>query len=65
VPKLGEKLKQDSIPLSYTPRKFISHPMNNVFYMIEADHRTHGQAATQRIVAEKVSPMAVFGDTPS
>jgi hypothetical protein len=55
VPKLGEKLKQDSIPLSYTPRKFISHPTDTVFYMIESDHRTHGPAATQRIIAEKVS----------
>jgi len=29
--------------------------MNTVFYMIEADHRTHGPAATQRIITEKVS----------
>ena len=48
-------MKQDSIPLSYTPRKFISHPTDTVFYMIEADHRTYGPAATQRIIAEKVS----------
>jgi splicing factor 3B subunit 3 len=58
-------LKQDSIPLSYTPRKFISHPTDNVFYMIESDHRTHGPAATQRIIAEKVSlaPQAAEGTT--
>jgi hypothetical protein len=35
--------------------------MNNVFYMIEADHRTHGTAATQRIVAEKVSSRFFIG----
>jgi splicing factor 3B subunit 3 len=36
VPKLGTKIKQDSIPLSYTPRKFITYPGNQYFYMIES-----------------------------
>lgn len=50
IPKLGQKLKQDSIPLSYTPRKFITHPTNHYFYMIEGDHRVLGQDA----IAKKV-----------
>lgn len=45
IPKLGTKLKQDAIPLSYTPRKFISHPTNPYFYLIEGDHRVMGEAA--------------------
>ncbi|KAG6836241.1 pre-mRNA-splicing factor rse1, partial [Arthromyces matolae] len=50
IPKLGTKLKQDSIPLSYTPRKFITHPTNNYFYMVEGDHRVMGDdAATKRL----------------
>ncbi|WVQ82855.1 pre-mRNA-splicing factor RSE1 [Cryptococcus sp. DSM 104549] len=53
IPKLGEKLKQDTLPLSYTPRKFVSHPYNPVFYMIEADHRTYAPSAIERIVKEK------------
>ena len=64
IPKLGEKLKQDSTPLSYTPRKFISHPYNSIFYMIESDHRTYGPVATQRIISEKVSllgPYSIVG----
>lgn len=65
IPKLGEKLKQDSIPLSYTPRKFISHPAANVFYMIESDHRTYGPAATQRIIGEKVSSYSSTRPNPS
>ncbi|KAF9050403.1 CPSF A subunit region-domain-containing protein [Panaeolus papilionaceus] len=52
VPKLGTKLKHDSIPLSYTPRKFITHPDpdNHFFYVIEGDHRVWGdEAAAQKI----------------
>jgi splicing factor 3B subunit 3 len=45
VPKLGRKLKQDSIPLSYTPRKFITHSGNHFFYMIEGDHRVLGEVS--------------------
>jgi hypothetical protein len=54
VPKLGTKLKQDSMPLSYTPRKFITHPTNNYFYMIEADHRVVGESASAKKLAEMV-----------
>lgn len=54
IPKLGEKLKQDTLPLTYTPRKFISNPYFNVFYMIESDHRTYGPASVKRILGEKV-----------
>ncbi|EGN99756.1 hypothetical protein SERLA73DRAFT_88390 [Serpula lacrymans var. lacrymans S7.3] len=50
IPKLGTKLKQDTIPLSYTPRKFISHPTNRYFYLIEGDHRVLGEdAAAKRL----------------
>ena len=58
IPKLGEKLKQDIMPLTYTPRKFISHPYSTIFYVIESDHRTYGPKTVSRILAEKVSFMA-------
>ncbi|KAG1739240.1 CPSF A subunit region-domain-containing protein [Suillus lakei] len=48
IPKLGMKLKQDSIPLSLTPRRFISHPKNRHFYLIEGDHRVLGDEAANR-----------------
>ena len=54
VPRLGIKLKQDTIPLSYTPRKFITHPSNNYFYLIEGDHRVMGQGAVDKKLAELV-----------
>ena len=43
------------MPLTYTPRKFISHPYNTLFYAIETDHRTYGPKAIERILGEKVS----------
>ncbi|GBE80630.1 CPSF A subunit region-domain-containing protein [Sparassis latifolia] len=52
IPKLGTKLKQDAIPLSYTPRKFISHPTNGLFYLIEGDHRVMGEAAAAKKLNE-------------
>ena len=48
IPKLGTKLKQDTIPLSHTPRKFITHPHNGYFYLIEGDHRVMGEEAVQQ-----------------
>ena len=55
IPKLGTKLKQDSIPLSYTPRKFISHPTNKYLYLIESDHRVMGEDAAAKKLDELVS----------
>ncbi|OCH91653.1 hypothetical protein OBBRIDRAFT_792005 [Obba rivulosa] len=52
IPKLGTKLKQDAIPLSYTPRKFIPHPTNGLLYMIEGDHRVMGEEAAARKLEE-------------
>ncbi|KAI0755924.1 mono-functional DNA-alkylating methyl methanesulfonate N-term-domain-containing protein [Irpex lacteus] len=52
IPKLGTKLKQDSIPLSYTPRKMITHPANGYLYLIEGDHRVLAEDAAQAKLAE-------------
>ena len=55
IPKLGMKLKQDVIPLSYTPRKFISHPTNQFLYLIEGDHRVLSEEAINKRLAELVN----------
>ncbi|KAI0066041.1 hypothetical protein BV25DRAFT_1849538 [Artomyces pyxidatus] len=52
IPKLGTKLKQDSVPLSYTPRKMLTHPTNGYFYLIEADHRVMGEGAAAQKIQE-------------
>ncbi|KAF8893537.1 CPSF A subunit region-domain-containing protein [Infundibulicybe gibba] len=51
-PRLGTKLKQDSMPLLYTPRKFITHPHNHYFYLIEGDHRVYGDDAVKKRLDE-------------
>ena len=48
------KLKQDSIPLSFTPRKFIRHPKERYFYLIEGDHRVYGEEAVNKKLQELV-----------
>ena len=53
------KLKQDSIPLSYTPRKFISHPTNRYLYLIEGDHRVMGEEAINKRLQQLVSELSL------
>lgn len=54
IPKLGTKLKQDSMPLTYTPRKFIPHPTNGLLYLIEGDHRVMSEEAASKKLQEMV-----------
>ncbi|KAK9453837.1 CPSF A subunit region-domain-containing protein [Dipodascopsis uninucleata] len=37
---LGDKIKQDLVPLKYTPRRLIKHPTEAVFYTVESDTNT-------------------------
>ena len=54
IPKLGTKLKEDVIPLDYTPRKFVTHPENQYFYLVEGDNRTLGEGAAQETIQKLV-----------
>ena len=54
------KLKQDSMPLSYTPRKFITHPTNHYLYMIEGDHRVMGLDAVNKRMQELVQTFFIL-----
>jgi splicing factor 3B subunit 3 len=60
IPKLGTKLKEDVLPLSYTPRKLIQHPGNRYMYLIEGDNRTWSEervaAKAQELVSLVFSP---------
>jgi len=57
IPKLGTKLKQDALQLTYTPRKFTTHPSNSYFYLIESDHRVLGEVAAATKLQELVKPI--------
>lgn len=60
VPTLGNKLKQDSMALSYTPRRFVPHPTHQqLFYVIESEHRTLSpstQAARVAMLGKELKP---------
>ena len=55
ITKLGSKLKQDVIPLDNTPRKFVAHPANGFFYLIESDHRAYSASAAEQELERLVS----------
>ena len=50
IEKLGNSLLQESIPLAYTPRKFVRHPDQPFFYTIESDNNTLAPSTRQRLL---------------
>ncbi|KAJ6189850.1 hypothetical protein N7519_004758 [Penicillium mononematosum] len=56
VEKLDNNMLQESIPLSYTPRRFVKHPDQPLFYVIESDNNLR-MARLQT----STSPPADFG----
>ncbi|KAJ9476414.1 Pre-mRNA-splicing factor RSE1 [Pseudozyma hubeiensis] len=49
IPSLASKLKQDSVSLSYTPRRIAHHPNEQgLFYVVEAEHRTLSPGSQRR-----------------
>ena len=57
IDRLSENLKQDKIPLSYTPRKLLSHPYKPIFYTLESDQQT-----TSEITKSKIQSSLQNGD---
>lgn len=50
IENLGNNLLQQSIPLTYTPRKFVRHPEQPYFYVIEAENNTLSQSTRLRLL---------------
>ncbi|GAA5996109.1 U2 snRNP complex subunit RSE1 [Rhodotorula paludigena] len=51
-PRLGQKVQQTAIDLSYTPRQLLTSPYSRLLYTVEADHRTYSPAAIQKTVSD-------------
>lgn len=51
-PRLGQKVQQTVIDLSYTPRQLLTSPFSRLLYTVEADHRTIGAPAAQKAIAD-------------
>src|SRR4051794_37016247 len=59
IDKLTANLLQESIPLSYTPRRFVRHPEQPLFYTIESDNNILAPATKNKLLSD---PAVVNGD---
>ncbi|KAI9849816.1 MAG: pre-mRNA-splicing factor rse1 [Sclerophora amabilis] len=59
IEKLSDNLIQESISLSYTPRQFVRHPDQPIFYVIESDNNVLSPATRNRLQND---PSVVNGD---
>ncbi|RKF60135.1 Pre-mRNA-splicing factor rse1 [Erysiphe neolycopersici] len=55
-------LLQDSIPLTYTPRRFVKHPVYPIFYTIETDNNVLSPVTRNKLLED---PAVVNGDAIS
>ncbi|CAL8574327.1 pre-mRNA-splicing factor rse1 [Xanthoria parietina] len=53
IEKLGSNLLQESIPLTYTPRKFVRHPEHPLFYTVESENNTLSIATKEQLLNDK------------
>lgn len=61
IEKLTDNLQQEAIPLTYTPRKFVKHMDQPIFYTIEADAQTLSPA-TKKGLMDKANGTESNGD---
>ncbi|KAH8815835.1 CPSF A subunit region-domain-containing protein [Xylogone sp. PMI_703] len=59
IEKLTNNLLQESIPLSYTPRRFVRHPEHPYFYTAEADNNVLSPATRKQLLED---PSVTNGD---
>lgn len=50
IEKLANNLLQESIPLTYTPRHFVRHPEQPLFYVIESDNNVLSPSTKSRLL---------------
>jgi len=59
IDKLTDNLLQESIPLTYTPRRFVRHPEYPLFYTIESDNNVLSPADRTKLLED---PSVINGD---
>ncbi|KAH7328516.1 CPSF A subunit region-domain-containing protein [Stachybotrys elegans] len=52
IDQLGDTLIQKSVPLTYTPKKLIKHPVHPLFYTIEADYNVLPPSLRAKLLAD-------------
>ncbi|PLW12995.1 hypothetical protein PCANC_20927 [Puccinia coronata f. sp. avenae] len=60
IPKLGVKVKQDAMPLAYTPRKMVLDAVSKHVITIESEHRTMSAGVkAERLATHKAQGLQV------
>jgi splicing factor 3B subunit 3 len=52
IDKLDNNILQESIPLAHTPRRFVKHPDQPLFYVIESDNNVLSSATQQSLIED-------------
>lgn len=52
IEKLDSNLLQESIPLAYSPRRFVKHPDQPLFYVIEAENNVLSPSTRARLLED-------------
>jgi splicing factor 3B subunit 3 len=52
IDKLDNNMLQESIPLAHTPRRFVKHPEQPLFYVIESDNNVLSSATQQSLLED-------------
>ena len=52
IEKLDNNMLQESIPLAYTPRRFVQHPEQPLFYVIESDNNVLSPATRESLIQD-------------
>ncbi|KAJ5733568.1 Pre-mRNA-splicing factor rse1 [Penicillium malachiteum] len=52
IEKLNNNMLQSSIPLAYTPRRFVKHPEQPLFYIIESDNNVLSPATRESLIRD-------------
>ncbi|KAL3472155.1 CPSF A subunit region-domain-containing protein [Aspergillus californicus] len=55
IEKLDNNMLQQSVPLAYTPRRFLKHPEQPLFYVIEAENNTLSPTTKARLLEDSKS----------
>ncbi|EED21112.1 nuclear mRNA splicing factor, putative [Talaromyces stipitatus ATCC 10500] len=69
IEKLDNNVLQESIPLAYTPRHFVKHPEQPLFYVIESENNVLAPATQTRLLEDSklqngeavIPPAETFG----
>ncbi|KAJ5918015.1 Pre-mRNA-splicing factor rse1 [Penicillium verhagenii] len=62
IEKLDNNMLQESIPLAYTPRRFVKHPDQPLFYVIESDNNVLSSATRQTLIKDSETRNGGGGD---